>query len=226
MSSSAEGTGQLEALNVTLRGEQESAMEQILHNLSFNPAESDSSNLHISPVCESVETAKTEQEIEQHRPLLRAPQKRAVLPENKFRPKSYRVPTREEELEAIGMKYHWELESAFRKYLQQRLAQDSSKFLIENRITVVAEFQHLLRTSPQPVIAADQAAIQASKATELCLQLQEEMRYQAEVHQAQQVTARRQRLQKPMNWMHQQVQREKERLEKGLGKYVRQGASH
>ena len=201
-------------------------MEQILLNLSFSQAESDKSNVHVSEVCETVEAVKPEQGIVQQRPLLRAPQKRTLLPESLCRPRSYRVPTREQELEAIGMKHHWELENAFRKYIQQRLAQDSPKSLIENRITVVAEFQHLLRTSQQPAIPADQAAIQASKATELCLQLQEEMRYQAEVHQAQQVTVRRQRLQKPVNWMHQQVQREKDRLEKGLGKYVRQGASH
>jgi hypothetical protein len=226
--SADEQTDQLEGLNVTIRpGPDETTLEQILHNLSFNKTESDESNLHISQISEPIDgNIKPDKETIQIQPLLRAPQKRTLLPESQLRSRNYRIPTREQELEAIGMKYHWELETTFRKYIKERISEESPRSLLENRVNVVAEFHQLIRTSQQATFPSDQAAIHTSKAAELCEQLQEEMRYQAEVHLAQQTIARKQRIQKPGNWMQQQVQREKERLEKGFGKFVRQGGSH
>lgn len=212
---------------MTLRPD-DSTLEQILGNLSFNKTESDESNVHISQVSEPFEgLIKPDKQEIQIQPLLRAPQKRNILPErSQLRARNYRIPSREQELEAIGMKYHWELETAFRKYLKQRVSEENLRDLLENRMNVIADFHSLIRNSQQTSLPTDLAAVHTSKAEELCTLLREEMRYQAEVHLAQQTIERKQRIQKPGNWMQQQVQREKERLEKGFGKFVRQGGSH
>ena len=205
-----------------ITGEKEKKSEEILQNLSFNVENDPLIHTEARP-----EAPLTETTIIEPKPVLRIPKKREISVEKPLKMRVFKVKSRAEELETMGMKYHWELETAFRRYLQQRLIEvKNSDILLENRVSEIEEFRrNAEKTRENSGKLEDEKEMEGRKREEVCGVLKEEMRFGEEVHQAEEILKRKERIAKKGNWLQSQIQRDKDKLQKGVGRFVRTGAS-
>lgn len=120
-------------------------------------------------------------------------------------------------------KFNWQLEDAFRKFLKSKLATENAEKLVRSRVDIISEFQVEIEATTSRTIPEEQESLYADTVLELYEHLADERNFRSELQYAGLTLqpSSKQTTGKAMNWMQQEVVKEKAKLAKGMGKFSR-----
>jgi len=132
-----------------------------------------------------------------------------------------KVQSKEEQM--TKKKFNWQLEDAFRKFLKSKLVTENAEKLVRSRVDIISEFQVEIEATTSRTIPEEQESLYADTVLELYEHLADERNFRSELQYAGLTLqpSSRQTTGKAMNWMQQEVVKEKAKLAKGMGKFSR-----